>query len=80
MKKDKKPFTKYWLKAKKLAEDKNVELAVPMLETMICNLAELSMKDEKEIEGVNIDLFKDRAWIMIEKTVGLPEYKPLYEK
>lgn len=75
MKKDKKPFTKYWLKAKKLAEDKNVELAVPMLETMICNLAELSMKGEKEIEGVSIDLWKSRAWDQIEHLNVLPEYK-----
>lgn len=77
MKKDKKPFTKYWLKAKKLAEDKNVELAVPMLETMICNLAELSMKGEKEIEGVSIDLYKERAWLMLEKLNILPEYKEI---
>jgi len=75
MKKDKKPFTKYWLKAKKLAEEKNVEEAVPMLETMIVYLAGKSMDGNKEVEGVSIDLFKDRAWIALEHLNVLPEYK-----
>jgi len=77
MKKDKKPFTKYWLKAKKLAEDKNVDEAVSMLETMICNLAELSMKGEKMLEDVEIDLWKCRAWDKIEHLGILPEYKEI---
>ena len=75
MKKDKKPFTKFWLKAKKLAEEKNVDEAVPMLETMIVYLAGKSLDGDKEVEGVNIDLYKERAWLMLEKLNVLPEYK-----
>lgn len=75
MKKDKKPFTKYWLKAKKLAEEKNVDEAVPMLETMIVYLAGKSLDGDKEIEEVDIDLWKSRAWDKIEHLGVLPEYK-----
>lgn len=74
MKHEKKPFTKSWLKAKKLTEEKDIEKAVPLLEIMIIRLAQMSTEGIKNIEGVNIDLWKERAWLSLENLGVLPEY------
>ncbi len=71
--KDKKPFTKIWLKAKKLAEDKQVEQAQELLDTMIVHLAKISMKGVTELEGLKVDLWKDRAWLTLESIGLIPE-------
>lgn len=74
MKHEKKPFTKSWLRAKKLAEENNLE-AVPLLEIMIIRLAEMTNKGIKEIENVKVDLWKERAWLTLENLGVLPDYK-----
>lgn len=71
----KKPLTTFWKKAKLLSEENNIEKAVPMLEKMIIYLADASNNGIKEIEGVKVDLWKDRAWQKLEDMNVLPEYK-----
>lgn len=71
----KKPLTMFWKKAKILSEENNKEKAVPMLERMIIYLANSSAKGIKEIEGVQVDLWKERAWQHLELMDCLPDYK-----
>lgn len=72
--KEPKPLTKMWKKAKLLTEQKNVEKALPLLETMIVYLAKLTLKGITEVEGVRVDLMKDRCWLSLESLGVLPEY------
>lgn len=76
----KKPVTSLYKKAKKLAEEKNVEKALPMLETLLIHFADKSMNGVKEIEGVKTDLWKSRCWDLIENMGCLPEYREDKEK
>lgn len=71
----KKPVTTLWKKAKALAEQKNIEKALPMLETLLIHVADKSERGIDEVEGVKIDLWKDRIWQHIELMGCLPEYR-----
>lgn len=73
--KDKKPITVMWKRAKRYVEERDVTKAMPLLETMIIYLAKLSLKEVKTIEGLKVDLWKERAWLSIEQLGMLPEYK-----
>lgn len=42
---------------------------------LIAHLAQLTDNGVEEIEGVSIDLYKDRTWWLIEKLGLLPEYR-----
>ena len=42
---------------------------------LIAHLAQLTDNGVTEIEGVSIDLYKDRTWWLIEKLGLLPEYR-----
>lgn len=42
---------------------------------LIAHLAQLTQNGVEEIEGVSIDLYKDRTWWIIENIGLLPEYK-----
>ena len=42
---------------------------------LIAHLAQLTQNGVVEIEGVSIDLYKDRTWWLIEKLGLLPEYR-----
>ena len=42
---------------------------------LIAHLAQLTDNGFTEIEGVSIDLYKDRTWWLIEKLGLLPEYR-----
>ena len=42
---------------------------------LIAHLAQLTNNGFTEIEGVSIDLYKDRTWWLIEKLGLLPEYR-----
>lgn len=71
----KKPVTLLYKKAKKLAEEKNIEKALPMLETLLIHFADKSNRGITEVEGVKVDLWKDRIWQHIETMGCLPEYR-----
>jgi dihydroneopterin aldolase len=75
MSKEKKPITIMWKRAKRYVEEHNEQKAMPLLETMIIYLAKLSLKEVREIEGLKVDLWKERAWQGIEQLGLLPEYK-----
>ena len=70
----KKPVTTLWKKAKLLAEAKDIEKALPMLETLIIHVADASSRGITEMEGVAVDLWKSRFWDQIEHVDCLPEY------
>jgi hypothetical protein len=42
---------------------------------LIAHLSQLTDSGVEEIEGVSIDLYKDRTWWLIEKLGLLPEYR-----
>ena len=42
---------------------------------LIAHLAQLTLNGVTEIEGVPIDLFKDRTWWIVENIGLLPEYR-----
>ena len=66
-----------WLeiKAKSKVDNPNVEELDQLTCRLIADLAEMTDKGIKEIEGVDIDLYKDRVWWVVEKIGLLPEYR-----
>jgi len=42
---------------------------------LIADLADLTDAGVTEIEGVSVDLYKDRVWWIVEKVGLLPEYR-----
>ena len=42
---------------------------------LIAHLSQLTDNGVEEIEGISIDLYKDRTWWLIEKLGLLPEYR-----
>lgn len=76
-KKEKNIIETKWLeiKAKSKVENPNVEELDQLTCRLIADLAELTEQGVKEIDGVDIDLMKDRVWWTIEKLGLLPEYK-----
>ena len=72
----KKPLTTLWKKAKLLAEAKNVEQALPILEKLLIHVSDASNRGIDVMEGVKVDLWKERFWLAIENDLGiLPEYR-----
>jgi hypothetical protein len=66
-----------WLeiKAKSKVDNPNVEELDQLTCRLIADLAEMTDQGIKEIEGVSVDLMKDRVWWTIEKLGLLPEYR-----
>jgi hypothetical protein len=75
---DKFPITNQFLKLKKMYKvDKSFDLEefnhISM--DLIHKLADISMRSIKEIESIDINLWKDRTWNLIENAGLLPEYR-----
>ncbi len=66
-----------WLeiKAKSKVENPNIEELDHLTCQLIADLAELTEQGFTEIEGVSIDLMKERVWWVVEKIGLLPEYR-----
>jgi len=66
-----------WLeiKAKSKVDNPNIEELDQLTCRLIADLAEMTDQGIKEIEGVSVDLMKDRVWWTIEKLGLLPEYR-----
>ena len=66
-----------WLeiKAKSKVDNPNIEELDQLTCRLIADLADLTDAGVTEIDGVSIDLMKDRVWWTIEKLGLLPEYK-----
>ena len=77
VKKEKSIVGTNWLKLKEISksDNPNIEKIDELSCVLIANLAELSIRGVEEIDGVPIDLMKDRVWWVIEKHGLLPEYK-----
>jgi hypothetical protein len=77
MKKEKSIIEKKWLKLKEISKSPNppTEQIDELTCDLLANLAELSIRGVEEVDGVSIDLMKDRTWWIIEKHGLLPEYK-----
>ena len=77
MKKKKNIIESKWLKLKELSKSDNP--SIQQIDELSCdllaNLAELTVRGVKEVDGVSIDLMKDRTWWVIQKHGLLPEYK-----
>ena len=74
------PITNQFLTLKNLFKDgvTNLEEFDYLSAKLLVDLTELTehgVKGDDKIEGVNLDLWKDRVWHLIERTGLLPEYK-----
>tara|TARA_R100000900_G_scaffold141670_1_gene122887 strand:+ start:705 stop:1052 length:348 start_codon:yes stop_codon:yes gene_type:complete len=76
-KKQKNIIEKKWLivKAKSKETDYDLKEIDELTSDLIAHLAQLTDKGITEIDGVSIDLYKDRVWWVVEKVGLLPEYK-----
>ena len=76
-KKEKNIIETKWLeiKEKSKVENPNIEELDILTCQLIVDLADLTIAGVTEIEGVSIDLYKDRVWWVVEKIGLLPEYK-----
>lgn len=72
--KEKKPITQLWKRAKEYVDKKDVEKAMPLLEMLIIKMSQLTLRGINEIEGIKVDLMKERCWQGIEVLGMLPEY------
>ena len=68
------------LKKESKMDNPNISLIDTMSCDLIAKLSELTIKGITEIEGVPIDLLKDRVWWVIEKHNLLPEYNEEIEE
>ena len=77
MKKEKNIIETKWLeiKAKSKAKDINIEEIDQLTCRLIADLADLTDAGVVEIDGVSIDLYKDRVWWIVEKVGLLTEYR-----
>jgi len=76
-KKEKNIIEAKWLNLKAISKSDNpsIEQIDELTCDLLANLAELSVRGVEEIEGVSIDLYKDRVWWVVEKHGLLPEYR-----
>lgn len=76
-KKEKNIIETKWLeiKAKSKVENPNIEELDILTCQLIADLADLTMAGVTEIDGVSIDLYKDRVFWVVEKIGLLPPYK-----
>jgi len=76
-KKEKNIIETKWLEIKSKSKEKEID--IEEIDRLTCqlitDLADLTMAGVTEIEGVSIDLYKDRVWWVVEKVGLLPEYK-----
>ena len=76
-KKQKNIIEKKWLivKAKSKEIDYDLKEIDELTSDLIAHLAQLTERGITEVDGVSIDLYKDRVWWVVEKVGLLPEYK-----
>lgn len=76
-KKEKHPIEVKYLDLKKRFKAKEMSIEEVDLITceLITELARLTEKNVTEINGVSIDLYKDRVWWIVENAGLLPEYR-----
>ena len=72
-------LTNTWKKALNLIEQGKTEEAVQVLDTCLVIAAIASERGKETIDGVNVDLWKTRAWVKIEDLGVLPEANDWYE-
>ena len=76
-KKEKNIIEKKWVivKAKSKEPNYNLQELDYLTSDLIAHLAQLTDKGIMEIDGISIDMYKDRVWWVIEKIGLLPEYR-----
>lgn len=78
-------ITNQFLDLKLMFKDgvKNIEAFENLSSKLLVNLAEFTNRGrggEFDIEGIQLDLWKDRVWHLIERSGLLPEYKDEIEE
>lgn len=74
------PITNQFLDLKKMFKEglKDLEVFDHLSSKLLVDLTELTefgVKGDVKVEGVQLDLWKDRVWHLIERAGLLPEYK-----
>jgi hypothetical protein len=63
------------IKAKSKVDNPNIEELDTLTSTLIAQLAQLTELGVTEVDGVSVDLYKDRVWWVVENIGLLPEYR-----
>jgi len=69
-------ITPMWIKCQQVLKSGDLELADKLLMELIWKLADYTMlgfKDADKIEGVKLEVWKERAWFATENAGLLPE-------
>jgi len=66
-------ITVEWLTVRDLLKNNEKEDALKLLDDLLAKFGKLTLNGVKEIDGVSLDLWKERVWLEIEKNYGLPE-------
>ena len=76
-KKEKNIIEKKWMTIKSKSKEDNYDLEE--LDNLTCDLiahlAQLTDRGVTEVDGISIDMYKDRVWWVVEKIGLLPEYR-----
>jgi hypothetical protein len=77
MKKEKNIIQSKWeiIKEKSKSKDYDLEELDYLTCDLITHLAKLTEKGITEVEGISVDLYKDRVWWVVENIGLLPEYR-----
>lgn len=63
------------IKEKYKSSNPNIEEIDLLTQDLLSDLSELTIKGYTEIDGVEIDKYKDRVWRVVENCGLLPEYR-----
>ena len=76
-KKEKNIIEQKWsiIKEKSKSKDYDLEELDYLTCDLITHLAKLTEKGITEVEGISVDLYKDRVWWVVENIGLLPEYR-----
>ncbi len=68
-----------WLTTRDLLNNKKLNEAKNSLDELLSILGEHTLRGVKKIDGVSMDIWKERVWLEIEKNFGLPEIEESFK-
>jgi hypothetical protein len=66
-------ITNTWKKALKQIKNKETEQAIETLDQCLLILAQETVDETTELDGVKVDLWKVRTWVKLEELGAIPE-------
>jgi len=66
-------ITNTWKKALKQIKNKETEQAIETLDQCLLILAQETVDETTELDGIKVDLWKVRVWVKLEELGAVPE-------